>query len=144
LANAGFAQARFNVTSMRKAGLVSPMVWVDVEPARTALWTKNTATNKIVIDGVLRGYRTAGFKVGIYSFQRGYREILGSTRYGLPEWRTAGPSSQSAARGRCAASYSLQGGPPVLAQWWTAEVDHDMTCPSSNTPAMLSAYFHKY
>jgi hypothetical protein len=144
LANAGFAQARFNVASMHKAGLVSPMVWVDVEPAGTALWTSNKAANKAVIDGVLRGYRTAGFKVGIYSFKRGYDKILGATRYGLPEWRTAGPRGPKVARDRCAAAHSLQGGPAVLAQWWTATVDHDLTCPSSNTPAVLSAYFHKY
>jgi len=144
LANAGFAQAQFNITSMRKAGLVSPMVWLDVEPAGNALWTKNTAANKAVMDGVLGGYRTAGFKVGIYSFARGYREILGATRYGLPEWRTAGQSPQSVARGRCARSYSLQGGPAILAQWWTTRVDYDMTCPTSNTPALLNAYFHKY
>jgi len=144
LANAGFAQAQFNVASMRTAGLVSPMVWVDVEPSGTALWTRNKAANKAVIDGVLRGYRTAGFMVGIYSYKLGYDKILGATRYALPEWRTAGPRGQSVARGRCAASYSLQGGPAVLAQWWTASVDHDLTCPSSNTPAVLSAYFHKY
>jgi peptidoglycan hydrolase-like protein with peptidoglycan-binding domain len=144
LANAGFAQARFNVNSMRKAGLVSPMVWVDVEPSGTALWTKNMAANKAVIDGVLRGYRTAGFMVGLYSYDPGYGKILGGTRYGLPEWRTAGPRGQRVARDRCAASYSLQGGPAVLSQWWTASVDHNMTCPSSNTPAVLSAYFHKY
>jgi peptidoglycan hydrolase-like protein with peptidoglycan-binding domain len=144
LANAGFAQAGFNVASMRKAGLVSPMVWVDVEPSGTALWTKNSAANKAVVDGVLRGYRTAGFMVGIYSYDPGYGKILGATRYALPEWRTAGPRGQSVARDRCAASYSLQGGPAVLSQWWTASVDHNMTCPSSNTPAVLSTYFHKY
>ena len=144
LANTGFVQARFNVTSMGRAGLASPMVWVDVEPAGTALWTKNVVANKAVVDGALHGYRTAGFKVGIYSFQKGYREILGATHYRLPEWRTAGPSPQRVARGRCAASYALQGGPAVLAQWWTTDVDHNMTCPSSNTPAVLSAYFHKY
>src|SRR4029079_6515030 len=57
LANTGFVQARFNVTSMGRAGLVSPMVWVDVEPAGTALWTKNLVANKAVIDGALHGYR---------------------------------------------------------------------------------------
>jgi hypothetical protein len=144
LGNAGYAQARFNVASMRRAAVVSPKVWVDVEPSGKALWTKNIAANKAVIDGVLRGYRGAGFTVGIYSYKAGYSKILGSTRYGLPEWRTAGPRSKSAARGRCAGAHSLQGGPAVLAQWWTASVDHDMTCPSSNTPAVLRAHFHKY
>ena len=144
LGNAGYAQARFNVASMRRAGLVSPMVWVDVEPFGTALWTKNIAVNKAVIDGVLRGYRAAGFKVGIYSYKAGYAKTLGATRYRLPEWRTAGPGSQSVARGRCAASHSLQGGSAVLVQWWTASVDHDVTCPSANTPAVMRAYFHKY
>ena len=144
LGNAGYAQARFNVASLRRAALVSPMVWVDVEPFGKALWTKNIAANKAVIDGVFRGYRAANIKVGIYSNKLGYAKILGSTRYGLPEWRTAGPRTQSVARGRCASSHSLQGGPAVLVQWWTASVDHNVTCPSSNTPAVMRAYFRKY
>jgi len=98
LANAGYAQALFNVASMRRAELVSPIVWVDVEPTSIAPWTKNIAANKAVIDGVLRGYQAAGFKVGIYSNRIGYRKILGSTRYGLPEWRTAGPRCRDSIR----------------------------------------------
>lgn len=36
LANTGHAQARYNVASMRRAGLVSPIMWVDVEPYAVA------------------------------------------------------------------------------------------------------------
>lgn len=144
LNNTGYAQARFNVAWMRRAGLVSPFLWVDVEPYPVAPWSKSAAANKAVVDGALRGYRAASLKVGVYSAKSLWGGVIGSTRYGLPEWRTAGPRSQSTARSRCAGSYSFQGGPAVLAQWWTQTADHDMTCPSSNTPAMLSAYFHKY
>lgn len=90
----GPVQRRLNA----RAELVSPIVWVDVEPTSIAPWTKNIAANKAVIDGVLRGYQAAGFKVGIYSNRIGYRKILGSTRYGLPEWRTAGPRCRDSIR----------------------------------------------
>jgi peptidoglycan hydrolase-like protein with peptidoglycan-binding domain len=144
LANTGHAQARYNLALMRQAGLVSPIMWVDVEPYAVARWSSSKTANKAVLDGVLRGYRTAGIKVGVYSTKALWTGIVGSARYRLPEWRTAGPRTMATAGGRCAASYSFQGGSAVLAQWWTSNVDYDMTCPSSNTPALLNTYFHKY
>ena len=52
---------------MREAGLRVPMVWVDVQPYRVAPWSKSPAGNNAVIDGVLAGYKAAGFRTGIYS-----------------------------------------------------------------------------
>jgi len=144
LANTGFAQARYNLASMRRAGLASPIIWVDVEPYSVARWSRSITANRTVLAGVVRGYRSAGKRVGFYSTKALWAGIVGSTRYRLPEWRTAGPRSMATARGRCARSYSFQGGPAVLAQWWTSTVDHDLTCPSSNTRALLNTYFHKY
>lgn len=97
-----------------------------------------------MLDGALRGYRTAGIKVGFYSTKVLWTHIVDSARYQLPEWRTAGPRTMATARGRCAGPYSFQGGPAVLAQWWISSADYDLTCPSPNTPALLKAYFHKY
>ena len=144
LANTGYAQARFNVASMRRAGLVSPFMWVDVEPYSVAPWSKSTTRNKAVVDGALRGYRAAGLKVGVYSTKYLWTQVLGSARYGLPEWRTAGPRGKSAARGRCASSYSFQGGAPVVAQWTTRTADYDLTCPGYSTRPALAAFLHKY
>lgn len=144
LANAGFAQARFNVASMRAAGLASPLVWVDVESYAIAPWTSDKAANKAVVDGVVRGYTSAGYRVGFYSTPYMWTLILGGTRYQLPEWRTAGASGQGAAIARCASASSFQGGTAMLAQWWAASVDHDVTCPSANTPKLLGTSFHKY
>jgi peptidoglycan hydrolase-like protein with peptidoglycan-binding domain len=144
LANTGYAQAQFNVASMRTAGLVSPFMWVDVEPYPVAPWSLSTTANKSVVDGALRGYRAAGFRVGLYSTASAWPHVLGSARYGLPEWRTAGPRAKRVALGRCASSQSFQGGPAVLAQWWTPTTDHDLTCPVVNTRSVPTAYFHKY
>lgn len=143
LANAGFAQARFNVASLRRAGLASPIVWVDVEPY-TPGWTANKVANKAVIDGVVRGYRSAGYRVGFYSIPQMWSKIMGTARYRFPEWRTAGARGQGVAKARCARSYSFQGGGAVLSQWWGPSVDYDTTCPSANTRGLLSTYFHKY
>jgi hypothetical protein len=144
LANTGYAQARYNLASMRRARLVSPIMWVDVEPYSMARWSTSIAANKAVLAGVVHGYQSTGIKVGFYSTTSLWARVVGSQRYRLPEWRTAGPRSAATARARCARSSSFQGGPAVLAQWWTSSVDHDLTCPSSNTSGLLKTYFHKY
>jgi peptidoglycan hydrolase-like protein with peptidoglycan-binding domain len=143
LNNVGFAQARFNVASLRRVGLASPIVWVDVEPYRPG-WSTNKAANKAIIDGARYGYTSAGYKVGFYSTKALWFDILGTTRYRLPEWRTAGPASQNTARARCASTYSFQGGAAALGQWWGPKNDYDITCPAANTSTLLATYFHKY
>jgi len=109
LANTGYAQAQFNVASMRAAGLVSPIVWVDVESYRVAPWSKSKTGNKAVLDGVLRGYKAAGLKVGVYSNPYLWNGVVGSARYRLPEWRTAGPRPKATAQTRCTGP-TFQGG----------------------------------
>lgn len=143
LANTGYAQAQFNVASMRAAGLDSPIVWVDVESYRVAPWSKSKTGNKAVLDGVLRGYKAAGLKVGVYSNPYLWNGVVGSARYRLPEWRTAGPRPKATAQTRCTGP-TFQGGRAVLAQWTTKAMDYDLTCPGYSTPSALAAYFHKY
>jgi hypothetical protein len=128
---------------MRAAGLVSPIVWVDVESSRVAPWSKSKTGNKAVLGGVPRGYKAAGLKVGIYSNPYLWIGVVGSARYWLPEWRTAGSRPKATAQTRCAGP-SFHGGPAVLAQWTTKAMDYDLTCPGYSTPAALAAYFHKY
>jgi peptidoglycan hydrolase-like protein with peptidoglycan-binding domain len=141
--NVGFAQARFNVASMRRAGLTSPIIWMDVEPYRPG-WSTSKIANKTLVDGARYGYTSAGYRVGFYSTKALWSEILGATRYRAAEWRTAGPRGLAGARSRCASSYSFQGGGAVISQWWTTNVDYDTTCPAANTSSLLAAYFHKY
>ena len=143
LNNVGFSQARFNVASMGRVGLATPFVWIDVEHYTTQ-WTTDAAANKAVIDGAILGYTSAGYRVGFYSIPEMWSKILGTARYGLPEWRTAGARGQGVANARCAKSYSFQGGGAVLSQWWGSSIDDDTTCPSVNTPGLLATYFHKY
>jgi hypothetical protein len=150
LKNAGYAEARFNVASMKKHGLTAPFIWVDVEPSRAPTpWPSNRTNNKAVFDGVLRAYRDAGMKVGFYTTTYGWSTILGSARYGLPEWRTVGGISKAAALRKCS-SRSIQGGKAVLAQWWVDDsntsnsTDYDVMCPGNSTPAKLKLYFHRY
>jgi hypothetical protein len=143
LANTGYAQAQVNVASMHAAGLVSPIVWVDVESYRVAPWSTSKTGNKAVLDGVLRGYRAAGLTVGVYSNPHLWNGVVGSARYSLPEWRTAGPMPKATAQTRCT-DPSFQGGRAVLAQWTTKAMDFDLTCPGYSTPSALVAYFHKY
>ena len=143
LANTGFAQARFNVVSMRKAGLASPLMWVDVESYPFAPWSKSKAANKAVVDGVLRGYRESDLHVGVYSTPYLWKGVVGSARYRLPEWRPAGPRGKAAAQARCSAP-SFQGGRAVLAQWATSAADYNIICPGYANRTALAAHFHKY
>jgi hypothetical protein len=143
LRNYGYHQARFNVATMNRAGLRSPIVWVDVEPSKKRPWAKNTRYNAAVIEGSLRGYRRSGLKVGIYSTVYLWDTIAGRAEYGLPEWRTAGKRGHAVAEQRCAEE-SIQGGGAVLAQWWTTRVDWNVTCPGYGTVAALKRYFRKY
>jgi hypothetical protein len=77
---------------------------------------------------------------GFYSTTYQWLDIVGTVRWGLPEWHTAGPRSRSVALSRCAEP-SFQGGPIVLAQWWTDTADHDLICPAGPAATGLGAYF---
>jgi hypothetical protein len=143
LRNVGYAQARFNVWTMRRAGLKTPMVWIDVEPSKKRPWSKSKVYNAAVVEGAVRGYQKAGLKVGFYSTTYLWTSIVGNLRPGLPEWRTAGSRGKTVALQRCAEP-SFQGGRAVLAQWWTSSVDFNVTCPGFGTRTTMRNYFRKY
>lgn len=129
LRRVGAAQAAFNVATMRETGLKVPMVWVDVEPYRVAPWSKSAASNNAVIDGVLAGYKAAGLRTGIYSYEGGWKLITGSRLLpSLPTWVPVGPRGRSAAAARCAVK-SFTGGPTWMTQWTGDSRDYDLTCP---------------
>ncbi len=145
LRNTGYAQAQFNVQTMDRVGLESGFMWVDVEPYPVAPWTSNRRNNKAVLDGALRGYRDAGLEVGFYTSPGPWNDIIGTARYGLPEWRTAGghPWSDtdfSDSRRMCRVS-SVQGGPILVAQWWDTVRDHDLLCPRARTSEWVDRLF---
>ncbi len=145
LRNAGYAQAAFNLETMRRVGLDSSFIWVDVEPYPVAPWTDNRRRNKAVLDGVLRGYQDAGLEVGFYTSPGPWRDIIGTARYGLPEWRTAGghpwsDTDYSHARRMCGVT-SVQGGPILMAQWWDTRRDYNVLCPRGRTQAVVDRLF---
>ncbi len=142
LANAGYQQALANVVTMRRAGLATPVVWVDVEPVPDFDWSPDAEANGAVVEGAVRGYRYAGYRVGVYSTPALWAGVLGDLALGLPEWRAAGQTSRDEARRRCAADWSIQGGAGVLGQWVEAERDQDLTCPG--TSARMGHWFQQY
>jgi hypothetical protein len=143
LRNVGYNQARFNIRTMADAGLRSPVVWVDVEHSSLKVWPRGIRRNQAVVTGLLRGYRDAGRRVGVYSTSSLWRQILGNAHYGLPEWRTAGQTSRSSALSRCSGA-GFQGGRAVLSQWWTSAKDLDVMCPGFGRPKAMHRWFHKY
>ena len=142
LANAGYQQALANVVTLRRAGLATPIVWVDVEPVPDFAWSNDPVANAAVVEGAVRGYRYAGYRVGIYSTPALWSQVVGDLALGLPEWRAAGQTSRAEARARCGEDWSIQGGTAVLAQWVEAERDQDLTCPG--TSARLGRWFQQY
>ena len=141
LYNTGYAQAQVNVDEMAAVGFAPPGIWVDVEPVSPpSPWTARPRLNKPVVDGVVAAYRDAGLQVGFYSVATLWRQIMGRTRYGLPEWRSAGPTNQRRALAMCRAG-RFQGGPAVIGQWWDDDRDHNVLCPGTPPQDVLNHWF---
>jgi hypothetical protein len=139
--NTGWAQATANVARMRLAGLVAPLVWVDVEPVRPPTpWSGDLRANRAVLEGALAAYRRADLRIGVYSTAYLWRSIVGDARYGLPEWRPTGPKTRQAALDLCTRG-EIQGGEPVLVQWVSGDVDHDLLCPGRPAADVLRELF---
>ena len=129
LRNAGVAQGRYNLASMRDAGMRVPAVWVDVEPVPDFAWSDDRGANAAVVQGLVRAYRDAGLRVGFYSTPLLWRGVVGDLAPGLPEWRAAGQTSRAEALSRCGSDWSFQGGVAVLGQWVGRGRDQNVTCP---------------
>ena len=142
LANTGYQQARFNVTSMLRTGLETPVVWIDVEPVPDFEWSADLEANAAVVRGLARGYRSAGYRIGVYSTPLLWEGVVGDLALGVPEWRAAGQTSMAEALDRCGADWVIQGGPGVLGQWVEDNRDRNVTCPG--TADEMDEWFHRY
>jgi hypothetical protein len=143
LKNVGYAQARFNIGTMAVVGLLSPIVWIDVEPVPVFEWSKDLRANAAVIEGVARGYVDAGFRIGVYSTPSLYQRVVGDFDLGgVPEWRAAGQTSKAEALHRCGDDWSIQGGKAVMGQWVEQRRDLNVTCPG--IAADLGQWFHRF
>lgn len=144
LRNAGYAQATYAVATMARVGLSTPIVWLDVEPVPDFDWSADTAANAAVVVGAARGYREAGYPVGVYSTPSLWRRVVGDLRLGVPEWRAAGQTSRAEAERRCRPDRSIQGGAGILTQWVQDGRDLDVTCPGAVTTTVeLARWFHR-
>ena len=142
LRNVGYQAALFNLATMRRAGLQTPVVWVDVEPVTGFEWSPDLVANAAVVQGVSRGYRDGGFRIGYYSIGSLWTKVVGSLRTGEPEWRPAGPRGLGEALSRCGDDWSFQGGKGILGQWIEDRRDRNVTCPGA--VADLRQWFHRY
>jgi hypothetical protein len=142
LQNTGYQQALFNVASMRRAGLETPIVWIDVEPVPDFEWSADPVANSAVVDGLARGYVDAGYAIGVYSTPALWEGVVGGFELGVPEWRAAGQTSRAEAESRCGADWVIQGGAGVLGQWVEAGRDQNITC--ADVHLDLGAWFHQY
>lgn len=142
LSNVGYQQAKYNLATMARAGLTSPVIWIDVEPVPTFVWSSDTTANAAVVRGVARGYTDSGFRIGAYSTQALWETVVGDLRLGIPEWRAAGQTSREEALRRCGPDRMYQGGEAVLSQWVEASRDFNVTCPG--TSARMHRWFHQY
>ena len=110
LQNVGYQQSLYNLGNLKAAGLSSPMVWIDVEPVPTFVWSADKAANAAVIAGAARGYTDNGFQIGVYSTPALYEGVVGDLSLGgIPEWRAAGQTSQAEALSRCGDDWSDPG-----------------------------------
>ena len=142
LANTGYQEARFNVASMRAAGLLTPIVWIDVEPVPDFEWSRDLEANAAVVRGIERGYSDAGYRTGVYSTPYLWAGVVGDLALGLPEWRAAGQTSIDEALARCGDEWVIQGGAAVLGQWVQDQRDMNITCPGTATD--MGRWFHQF
>ncbi len=142
LANNGYAQAVYNLRTMRAAGLVTPVIWIDVEPVPDFEWSSDLEANAVVVSGMARGYREAGYAIGVYSTPYLWDIVVGDLELGVPEWRAAGQTSREAALATCEPDRVIQGGEPVMGQWVEANRDMNVTCPGISLE--LERWFHQY
>lgn len=142
LRNVGYQAALFNVATMSRVGLRTPVVWIDVEPVLHFDWSPDVLANAAVVQGVARGYEDAGFRIGFYSIGSLWTRVVGTLRFGAPEWRPAGERGLDEALSRCGDDWSFQGGSGVLGQWIEAGRDRNVTCPGAVPD--LARWFHQY
>jgi hypothetical protein len=142
LRNVGYQQARFNIATMRSAGLSSPIVWMDVEPVPVFEWSSDREANAAVVVGAARGYTDAGYPIGTYSTPALWEGVVGDLRLDVPEWRAAGQTSMAEALRRCEDDWTFAGGPGVLGQWVEDGRDRNVTCPG--TSSQMYRWFHQY
>ena len=142
LSNTGYQQALVNVAAMQRGGLLTPVVWVDVEPVADFEWSTDVGDNAAVVAGAAQAYADAGYGVGTYSTPALWEAVVGPLALALPEWRAAGLTSRAEALRRCGPDWSFQGGDAVLAQWVEGRRDHDITCPGIGRE--LARWFHQY
>jgi hypothetical protein len=130
LHNAGYQQALFNVASMRATGVDVPFVWVDVEPYPTHPWSRSRPANRAVVTGVVRGYEESGYRVGFYSYDGGWLNVVGRWRKPrYPTWYPVGAEryGYTMAARRCSMP-SFSGGPVLIGQWVEGDRDRNVTC----------------
>jgi len=143
LRNVGYAEGRYNLRRLASAGLTVPHVWIDVEHYSIRPWSSQRRSNRAVVRGIVRAYQDAGVATGFYSTTLQWPDIIGSVRWGLPEWHTAGPRGRSVALSRCSEP-SFQAGAVVLAQWWTDVADHDLVCPAGPAASAMTSFFAEH
>jgi hypothetical protein len=133
LRNVGYQQAMFNLATMEEAGLLTPMIWLDVEPVPVFEWSADLEANAAVVEGAARGYTDAGYQIGAYSTPLLWETVVGDfTLGGVPEWRAAGQTSREEALARCGSDWAFQGGEAVLGQWVEDNRDRNITCPGAS------------
>lgn len=142
LTNVGYQQAGWNLEEMKRAGLESPSVWLDVEPVADWEWSDDIEANQAVVKGAVAGYQDAGKRVGVYSIEGLWTPIVGDLQLQLPEWRPAGEASRAAALERCGGEWMFQGGAAVMVQWLEDGRDRNVTCPGESV--QLPLWFHQY
>lgn len=138
----GRRQARFNIATLEKVGLQTPIVWLDVESVPHFDWGSDKEANAAVVRGAAQAYTDAGYTVGVYSTPYLYESVVGGLRMRVPEWRAAGQTSREEALRRCGKDWVIQGGAGVLGQWVEDQRDRNVTCPGASID--LPRYFHQY
>lgn len=125
--NDGAKQAAEALATMKKAGVPSPMVWVDVEFRKKFPWSgRHREGNARVVQGVINRLKLSGVGVGIYTTSYMWQHIVGDYRVNLPNWLPGGSGNVADAEAKCRSTGS--GGVTWIGQY-TRTFDENVTCP---------------
>lgn len=138
LYHVGQAEARHALVTLRRAGVRTPMVWVDVETVGGHKWSGRSSLNNALIAGVLGEYQRAHVRTGIYSYASAWKRITGNKRLASPTWVPAGTNRRGDALLKCTRR-SFSGGKVLMGQWSDGKRDYDVTC--AGTAASMRRWF---
>ena len=127
----GYSMALDDTTIRGVPNPGSQFWWLDVETINT--WSADKAANRASLEGMAAQLQGIGARVGLYSTNIHWLEIVGSVPKGtrldpLPSWIALGPVSEKSATKACGGVPLTTGGRISVTQFVAGGFDYNVSC----------------